>query len=75
MTAATVDREMLKSVIKEIFTEKPEILKSALIEFLNEKIEEFENLDIEHKRKIEEIVKKDFERYANVFKALAKVPQ
>ncbi len=37
MTAANIDRDMLKSVLKEIFYEEPEILKSALIEFLDEK--------------------------------------
>ncbi len=75
MTDVIIDRETLKSVLKEIFNKEPEILKSALTELLDEKIAEFENLDIEQKRKIEESVKNDFERYANVFKALAKGPQ
>jgi len=66
MNIQNVDRLLLKSVLIEILKEQPHLLKSVVEEIIKEK----SNEELDEKELIK-IIDKDFEKYDDVFKALA----
>ncbi len=69
MSTLKVDKDVLKSVVKEVLVENPLILKNVLIEVFSE-INRYENEDT-RLNKIKEMIEEDFNQYDDVFKALA----
>lgn len=61
------EKEEVKSIIREMMQDNKEFFKDIIREILQEE----DAQDIDRKAKVEAIVKRDFERYKNVFKALA----
>jgi hypothetical protein len=59
---AIIDKETLRHSLKEFAINEPD--------FVNSLIKEIE-ADLENDKKFEEILEKNFEEYAEVFKALA----
>jgi hypothetical protein len=66
MTA--LDKENLKDIVRELMQEDKEFLKDIIREII---LEETNSSQIDRKAKIDTIIKRDFRRYENVFKALA----
>lgn len=62
--AAILDKSMIEKSLKALAIQEPEYV-SDLIKQLEEE------LKIAKKKRLEEIVKEDFEEYGEVFKALA----
>lgn len=62
--AAVLDKSMIEKALKELAIQEPEYV-SDLIKQLGE------DLKIARRKRLEEIVKEDFEEYGEVFKALA----
>ncbi|HAK75361.1 MAG TPA: hypothetical protein DCM71_00240 [Runella sp.] len=61
---AVLDKSMIEKALKELAIQEPEYIYD-LIRQLGEE------LKIAKKKRLEEIVKEDFEEYGEVFKALA----
>ncbi|GAB3952830.1 hypothetical protein GCM10028805_35460 [Spirosoma harenae] len=66
MTA--LDREEVKSIVRELMQENKDFFKDIVREIIQE---DTETSQLDRKAKIDAIVKRDFKRYENVFKALA----
>ncbi|MBB3840823.1 spore germination protein GerM [Runella defluvii] len=61
---AVLDKNMIEKALKELAIQEPE--------YVNDLIKQLgEELKIAKKKRLEEIVKEDFEEYGEVFKALA----
>ncbi len=72
MTAATLtDREMLKSVLIEVIEEKPELFKAIFVEIFAEGKANSLFDEEAHLQELDAIITKDFKRFDKVFKALA----
>ncbi|MEM9847861.1 MAG: hypothetical protein AAF847_08220 [Bacteroidota bacterium] len=65
------DREVLKSVVKEILTEDTRFLKSVVQEILTENQIIGSDKQKERSAKLEAMIKEDFDRFDVVFKKLA----
>ncbi len=70
-TATLADRENLKAALRELVQEEPDFLLELLEKVAKEKAELNNNQKVERKKRIEALVRKDFDKYAEVFKALA----
>ena len=66
MTA--LEREEVKSIVRKLMQENKEFFKDIVREII---LEDAEAPQPDRKAKIDAIIKRDFKRYENVFKALA----
>lgn len=66
----TFNKEQLKQALKEIMSEDKAFFKELMTDFLEKETQEEKN-NPERQEKIDTIIKKDFQRYHNVFKGLA----
>lgn len=66
MNIQDVDRSLLKSVLIEILKEQPHLLKSVVKEIIQEK-----NNDELDEKELIKMIDKDFDKYDDVFRALA----
>lgn len=69
MDLSIIDKEYLKSAIRDVLREEPGLLKSVLLEIIKE--EESKLANSNRKTLIQGLIKDDFERYEKVFKAVA----
>jgi len=69
MNIQNVDRSLLKSVLIEILKEQPHLLKSVVQEIIKEKMDD--NNDELTEDEVIKLIDKDFEKYDDVFRALA----
>lgn len=67
METSNIDRDQLKNVLKEILEENPNYFKKILAEILEEKKSRSED----RTAKIRGFIEEDFDKYDDVFKALA----
>lgn len=69
----TLEKEEIKSVIREVVREDKTFFKELLKELLAETLthESVPEPELSRAERFDAIIKKDFERYKNVFKALA----
>lgn len=69
----TLEKEELKAVIREIIREDKVFLKDILRELVEEPIQEQpkDETSSDRAEKVDAIIRRDFERYKHVFKALA----
>jgi hypothetical protein len=65
-----LDRASLKIAIKEILTEDRELLRNIMKELLEEEVRTNESTMISDEE-VRVLAKRQFKKYANVFKALA----
>jgi hypothetical protein len=63
-----IDKNMLKEALRELIQQEPATFKNILKEILNEEAQLTEN---ELDAKAEILLRKNFNRYADTFKALA----
>lgn len=71
MDLKLTDRAVLKELIKEILREDISIFKTALKEIIEEEVvSEDENIT-DRQRKIKALIQKDFDKFEDVYKALA----
>lgn len=69
MTAITIsDPQQLKEVVLDVLKENPDILKAAIKELLEPIAEEAPGA---RKERMRALIQQDFDRYEEVFKALA----
>jgi hypothetical protein len=66
-----IDKTILKSTIKEILIEDTSIFKDIIREILIENKIIGDNAESERQQKIEALIDADFDKYEDVFKALA----
>ena len=72
MIATTItERENLKTALRELAQEEPDFLLELLEKAAIDKQGISPNQKAERRKRIEALVKEDFEKYASVFKALA----
>ena len=72
MNSVNVERDILKSVVTEVLTENPALLKEILVEIFSEfKLISSKELDDKRVSKLKEMINEDFDKYDEVFKALA----
>lgn len=64
-------KKALKSFFKEILLEEPKFFKEILTEILEENQVSGSDEQAERRRKIEAMIDEDFDKYDEVFKALA----
>lgn len=71
MDISKVDKVALKSILREILIEEPTLLKAIIKEILveNEIIETSDQA--KRRKKIEQLIDTNFDKYEEVFKALA----
>lgn len=67
METGSIDRNQLKDILKEILEENPDYVKKVLTEIIEEKRTQVEN----RMSSIEKLIQEDFDKYDDVFKALA----
>lgn len=67
MNLGKIDKTTLKSVIKEVLEENPSLLKKVVQELIQERQANTTLSDQE----IDQLIDEDFEKYEEVFKALA----
>lgn len=69
----TLEKDEIKQVIREVVREDKSFFKELLQEVLAETVEQEKTTEHDQSRaeRIDAIIRKDFERYKNVFKALA----
>jgi BMFP domain-containing protein YqiC len=67
METGSIDRNQLKDILKEILDENPDYVKKVLTEIIEEKRTQVEN----RMSSIEKLIQEDFDKYDDVFKALA----
>ena len=65
-----IDKAILKTVVKEILIEDRELLRNIMKELLEEEVRAHESSNIGDEE-IRLLAKRQFKKYANVFKALA----
>ena len=71
MDLGNLDRKALKSVIKEILKEDVSLFKEALRELLVENQVIASSEQNNRRKRLEKMVNDDFDKYDDVFKALA----
>lgn len=71
MNIQEVDKAVLKSTIKEILIEDTSIFKEIIREILIENKVIGEDAESQRQQKIEALIDADFDKYDDVFKALA----
>lgn len=71
MTIASADREVLKSVLEEMLQEKNSLLKEVIKEILVENQVIVSDKQAERRKQLKAIIEDDFEKYDEVFRALA----
>ena len=71
MDIQNIDKTILKSTIKEILIEDTSIFKDIIREILIENKIIGDNAESERQQKIEALIDADFDKYEDVFKALA----
>ncbi len=64
----SLEKEAVKQVIRELLQEDKTLLKAIVKEVIED---ELKGAEPDRKAKIEAIIRRDFERYHDVFKALA----
>lgn len=64
----SLEKDTVKQALREVLREDKEFFKTILREILEE---ETRTSDSERQVKVDAIIRRDFERYKNVFKALA----
>ncbi|MFT6320119.1 MAG: hypothetical protein ACJAT4_001041 [Granulosicoccus sp.] len=69
MNIQNVDRSLLKSVLIEILKEQPHLLKSVVQEIIKDK--SIKNNDDLNDEELMKMIDKDFDKYDDVFRALA----
>lgn len=67
MNLGKINKTTLKSVIKEVLEENPSLLKEVIQELIQE---HQANATLSH-QEIDQLIDEDFEKYEEVFKALA----
>ena len=72
MNMQEVDRTVLKSVIKELLTEDLSIFKDIIRELLIENQVIVDKEQEKRRNKLEKMIGDDFDKYEDVFQALAK---
>ncbi len=63
----TQEKEEVKQVLREVIREGKTFFKEILREILDESVA----IEPDRQAKVDAIIRRDFERYKNVFKALA----
>lgn len=71
MDIAKIDKKILKPIILEILVENPSLLKTILEEILLENQIIASKEQEKRRKKLEHMIDEDFDRYDEVFKALA----
>jgi hypothetical protein len=72
MTAENMaNREMLKSVVLEVLKEEPALLKSVVKEILEENKIVISTEQANRRKRIEALIREDFDEIGDVYKALA----
>lgn len=71
MNAQEVDREMLKSVVAELLFNDPKYFKHLLTEILLEHEVIAKEEPEARRRRLEQLINEDFDKYDEVFKRLA----
>ncbi|MEM6767878.1 MAG: hypothetical protein AAF655_23290 [Bacteroidota bacterium] len=71
MDSNNIDKEVLKSALKEILQEKPELIKEAIREMLASNEGKSSETDVERRKRLEKLLETDFEKYEEVFNALS----
>ena len=71
MNVQTIDRQMLKTVVLELMTERKDFFKGILREILAENQIIVSKEQAERRARLEGYISEDFEKYDEVFKALA----
>lgn len=70
MTMQNTNREVLKSVIKEMLAEDNSIVKDAIKEIIAEE-QSLQSEEAKHEEELTTTIHKIFDKYDDVFKALA----
>ncbi|MDF7822207.1 hypothetical protein P1X15_31625 [Runella sp. MFBS21] len=63
--AAVLDKNIVKQALRELIQEEPELFKKMLLETAMEEVKTSQDADFEA------LIRKDFNRYEETFKALA----
>lgn len=71
MQPQNINRDQLKSVIKEILTEDPTLFKSVVREILADHQIIVSEEQRDRRAKLEKMIDEDFDQYDEVFKSLA----
>ena len=71
MDLANVDRKTLKQVIKEVLIEDTDLFKELVKETLAENQILSSDLPMDRQEQLKKLVSEDFNKYDDVFKALA----
>lgn len=71
MNLEKVDRAVLKSIIKEALREDTTLFKDIIKEIIIENQVVVSKGQEERRKKLEKMIQEDFEKYDDVFKALA----
>lgn len=72
MTASSLpDKAILKNMVIEILKEEPQLIKAIVKEVLEENQIIISDPQQERRKQIEAMINEDFDKYDNVFKALA----
>lgn len=71
MDAKNIDKTVLKSIIREILLENKSLFKETIKEILIENQIIVSNEQKERRERLEKMIDNDFEKYDDVFKALA----
>lgn len=70
-TVTISDPDQLKEVVLEVLRQNPDLLKSAIEEFMTSKTNESAETPDARKERMRALIQEDFDRYEDVFKALA----
>lgn len=71
MDTNKIDKQLLKTIIKEVIKEDIGLFKETLKEILRENQIIGPNAQKDRRQKLEKMIDEDFEQYDEVFKALA----
>jgi len=71
MNLGKIDKAILKSIIKEILTEDVSLFKEVIKEILEENQVISTKEQSGKRNRLEQLIDKDFDKYDEVFKALA----
>jgi hypothetical protein len=67
-----VQLQDLKEALTELVEERPEIFKNLLTEIIRERILQLSTDKEARKKEIESLIREDFEKYGDVYRALAR---
>lgn len=70
-TVTISDPDQLKEIILEVLRQNPDLLKSAVKEFLLSETTSSTETPDARKERMRALIQEDFDRYEDVFKALA----